>query len=94
MQKITPHLWFDQEAKEAAEFYTSVFPKSKIKDTTPLHNTPSGIVDIVTALKAQREHHAEEEEEVMKMRVVLCMTDVLMVLCAETINILHGDTKL
>lgn len=48
MQKIAPHLWFDKEAKEAAEFYTSVFPESKIKDTTTLHNTPSGTVDIVT----------------------------------------------
>lgn len=48
MQKITPHLWFDKEAKEAAEFYTSVFPQSKIKDSTTLHNTPSGTVDIVT----------------------------------------------
>ena len=48
MQKITPHLWFDKEAKEAAEFYTSVFPKSKIKDRTTLHNTPSGLVNIVT----------------------------------------------
>jgi predicted 3-demethylubiquinone-9 3-methyltransferase (glyoxalase superfamily) len=47
MQKITSHLWFDKEAREAAEFYTSVFPKSKIKDTTTLHNTPSGTVDIV-----------------------------------------------
>jgi len=27
MQKITPHLWFDKEAREAAEFYTSVFPE-------------------------------------------------------------------
>ncbi len=41
-------LWFDKEAKEAAEFYTSVFPRSRIKDTTTLHNTPSGTVDIVT----------------------------------------------
>jgi predicted 3-demethylubiquinone-9 3-methyltransferase (glyoxalase superfamily) len=48
MQKITPHLWFDKEAKEAAEFYTSVFPKSKIKDITTLDNTPSGTVDVVT----------------------------------------------
>ncbi len=48
MQKIIPHLWFDKEAKEAAQFYTSVFPKSKIKDTTTLHNTPSGTVDIIT----------------------------------------------
>ena len=48
MLKITPHLWFDKEAREAAEFYSSVFPNSKIKDTTTLHNTPSGTVDVVT----------------------------------------------
>lgn len=30
MQKITPCLWFVGQAKEAAEFYTSVFPGSKI----------------------------------------------------------------
>ena len=48
MQKITTHLWFDKEAKEAAEFYTFVFENSKIKDTTTLDNTPSGSVDIVT----------------------------------------------
>jgi len=48
MQKITPHLWFDKEAKEAAEFYTSIFKDSKVKSTTTLHNTPSGSVDIVT----------------------------------------------
>jgi predicted 3-demethylubiquinone-9 3-methyltransferase (glyoxalase superfamily) len=47
-QKITPHLWFDKEAKEAAMFYTSIFPKSKIKNTATIHNTPSGSVDIVT----------------------------------------------
>ena len=48
MQKITPHLWFDKEAKEAADFYVSTFPRSKIKSTTMLHNTPSGSVDVVT----------------------------------------------
>ena len=48
MEKITPHLWFDKEAKEAAEFYISTFKGSKIKNTTTLHNTPSGMVDIVT----------------------------------------------
>jgi predicted 3-demethylubiquinone-9 3-methyltransferase (glyoxalase superfamily) len=30
MPKITPWLWFDTEAEEAARFYTSVFPNSKI----------------------------------------------------------------
>jgi predicted 3-demethylubiquinone-9 3-methyltransferase (glyoxalase superfamily) len=48
MQKITPHLWFDKEAREAAEFYTSLFPDSKITNTTTLHDTPSGDTDIVS----------------------------------------------
>jgi predicted 3-demethylubiquinone-9 3-methyltransferase (glyoxalase superfamily) len=30
MQKITPFLWFDKEAEEAANFYVSVFKNSKI----------------------------------------------------------------
>src|SRR4051812_3912427 len=48
IQPITPHLWFDKEAKEAADFYCSVFPDSKIKNTTTLHNTPSGDCDLVS----------------------------------------------
>lgn len=48
MQKITPHLWFDKEAKEAAEFYVSVFPNSKITNVTTLHDTPSGDADSVS----------------------------------------------
>jgi predicted 3-demethylubiquinone-9 3-methyltransferase (glyoxalase superfamily) len=30
MQKITPCLWFDTEGENAAKFYTSIFPNSKI----------------------------------------------------------------
>jgi predicted 3-demethylubiquinone-9 3-methyltransferase (glyoxalase superfamily) len=30
MPSITPSLWFDNDLEEAAEFYTSVFPNSKI----------------------------------------------------------------
>ena|SRR5882724_6004077 len=30
MQKITTFLWFDDKAEEAAEFYTSIFPNSKV----------------------------------------------------------------
>ena len=30
MKKITPFLWFDKDAEEAAKFYVSVFPNSKI----------------------------------------------------------------
>jgi predicted 3-demethylubiquinone-9 3-methyltransferase (glyoxalase superfamily) len=48
MQKIIPHLWFDKEAKEAAEFYASIFLNSKVTNVTSLHNTPSGDADIVS----------------------------------------------
>jgi len=34
MQKITPFLWFDNQAEEAVKFYTSIFKKSKIKNVT------------------------------------------------------------
>jgi predicted 3-demethylubiquinone-9 3-methyltransferase (glyoxalase superfamily) len=57
MQKITPHLWFDKEAREAAEFYTSVFrlsgqftsglKESAVTETATIDNTPSGTVDLV-----------------------------------------------
>ncbi len=32
-QKITPNLWFNKVAKEAVDFYVSVFPNSKITKT-------------------------------------------------------------
>ncbi len=50
MQKITPHLWFDKEAKEAAQFYTSIFANSKITNITTIHEVPSptGDSDIVS----------------------------------------------
>jgi predicted 3-demethylubiquinone-9 3-methyltransferase (glyoxalase superfamily) len=34
MRQIVPNLWFDTEAEEAAEFYTSVFPNSRIVNVT------------------------------------------------------------
>ncbi|MFA5763378.1 MAG: VOC family protein [archaeon] len=46
-QKIVPHLWFNKEAIEAAEFYTAVFPNSKITHKSIIKNTPSGDCDIV-----------------------------------------------
>ena len=47
MAKIIPHLWFDHQASEAADFYTSVFPGSKKLEGATLHDTPSGTVDIL-----------------------------------------------
>jgi predicted 3-demethylubiquinone-9 3-methyltransferase (glyoxalase superfamily) len=50
-QKITPFLWFDQQAEEAATFYTNVFPNSKIVSVTrygqagrEIHGKPEGSV--------------------------------------------------
>lgn len=45
---ITPHLWFDTQAKEAAEFYVSVFSNSAIQHVSMIKDTPSGDCDIVS----------------------------------------------
>jgi predicted 3-demethylubiquinone-9 3-methyltransferase (glyoxalase superfamily) len=47
MRNITPHLWFDREAKEAAEFYVSTFPESRVITVRTITDTPSGDCDIV-----------------------------------------------
>src|SRR4030095_780506 len=47
-QKILPHLWFDKEAKEAAELYTSIFPRSRVTHVTTLRDTPGGDCDVVS----------------------------------------------
>jgi predicted 3-demethylubiquinone-9 3-methyltransferase (glyoxalase superfamily) len=48
MRNITPHLWYDKEAVEAAELYVSVLPDSKIHDVSTIYDTPSGDTDIVS----------------------------------------------
>jgi predicted 3-demethylubiquinone-9 3-methyltransferase (glyoxalase superfamily) len=41
--KIFTHLWYAKEAEEAAKFYASVFPDSRVDRVTPLHSdSPSG----------------------------------------------------
>jgi predicted 3-demethylubiquinone-9 3-methyltransferase (glyoxalase superfamily) len=51
MQRITPCLWFDDNAEEAVKFYTSIFKNSRIKTVTryseagkEIHGKPSGTV--------------------------------------------------
>jgi predicted 3-demethylubiquinone-9 3-methyltransferase (glyoxalase superfamily) len=47
IQKITPFLWFDHQAEEAAVFYASIFPNSKIEKVVRYGATgpgPSGSV--------------------------------------------------
>jgi predicted 3-demethylubiquinone-9 3-methyltransferase (glyoxalase superfamily) len=51
MPTITPWLWFDTESEEAAEFYTSVFPNSRILDISrygPGSPRPEGTVMTVS----------------------------------------------
>ena len=43
MQKITPFLWYATEAEEAAAFYASIFPDSRVARVTSLPSeSPSG----------------------------------------------------
>ncbi|HEX6043661.1 MAG TPA: VOC family protein [Pyrinomonadaceae bacterium] len=46
-QKITTFLWFDNNAEEAAKFYTSVFKNAKIVNTTHYGNSGAGPADRV-----------------------------------------------
>jgi predicted 3-demethylubiquinone-9 3-methyltransferase (glyoxalase superfamily) len=58
MQKITPFLWFDDKAEEAANFYVSVFKDSKIETVSRYGDAgpgPKGSVMIVQfQLEGQR----------------------------------------
>src|SRR5215471_4488094 len=48
MESIATHLWFDKNAREAAEWYVSQLPGSRIKNVSMLHNTPSGDTELVS----------------------------------------------
>ncbi len=58
MPIITPMLWFDTQAEEAAEFYVSVFPNSRI--TSVSHYTEAGPRPAGTVLTVQFELDGEE----------------------------------
>ncbi|MBS1600260.1 MAG: VOC family protein [Bacteroidetes bacterium] len=61
-QKIIPHLWFDTQAEQAVNFYTSIFKKSKIirtsrygKEGQEIHKMPEGtVMSIEFELAGQR----------------------------------------
>lgn len=46
MKKITPFLWFDTQALDAARFYVSLFDNSKILETTDYGQTAPGTEDV------------------------------------------------
>jgi predicted 3-demethylubiquinone-9 3-methyltransferase (glyoxalase superfamily) len=39
MPSVTPHLWFEKEAEEAAKLYCSILPNSRILETQRIENT-------------------------------------------------------
>jgi predicted 3-demethylubiquinone-9 3-methyltransferase (glyoxalase superfamily) len=52
MQKITPFLWFNGQAEEAARFYVSLFPDSRIdRVTRSPADTPSGPAGMVLTVE-------------------------------------------
>jgi predicted 3-demethylubiquinone-9 3-methyltransferase (glyoxalase superfamily) len=60
-QKITPCLWFDHQAEEAAKFYTSIFPNSRITNIVRFSNVgqeihgrpPGSIMTVAFELNGQ-----------------------------------------
>ena len=52
LQKIVPHLWYSKEAEEAARFYATVFPESRVDRVTPLPaDSPSGPAGSVSVVE-------------------------------------------
>jgi predicted 3-demethylubiquinone-9 3-methyltransferase (glyoxalase superfamily) len=58
MQKITPFLWFENEAEEAAKFYVSIFRESKIEKITRYGDAGPGpkgtVMTVLFQLKGQQ----------------------------------------
>jgi predicted 3-demethylubiquinone-9 3-methyltransferase (glyoxalase superfamily) len=55
IQKITPFLWFDHQAEEAARFYTSVFSNSKIVKVVRYGNAGPGPAGSVMTVEFELE---------------------------------------
>lgn len=58
MQKITPFLWFDTQAEEAAQFYVSIFDKARIVNVTRYGDSgpgpKGGVMTVEFELAGQR----------------------------------------
>jgi predicted 3-demethylubiquinone-9 3-methyltransferase (glyoxalase superfamily) len=57
MQKITPFLWFDNQAEEAAKFYVSIFKKSRIVKITRYGDAGPGPKGSVMTVAFRLEGH-------------------------------------
>jgi predicted 3-demethylubiquinone-9 3-methyltransferase (glyoxalase superfamily) len=55
--RITPNLWFDTQAEEAAEHYVSIFPRSRIVTTTRYTEAGPGPVGTVMTIEFELDGH-------------------------------------
>jgi len=85
MQKITPFLWFDNQAEDAANFYTSIFKNSNVVKVTRYGDTgpgPKGSVmtvvswQIVPTVLGVMLQHADPERSQRVMNAVLQMKKI------------------
>jgi len=85
MQKIVPHLWYDNEAKEAASFYVSLFDDSKILNVNVFENNPSGDSELVSFELAGQQFQAISAGPYFKLNSSIS----LMVACesVEEVNV-------
>ncbi len=88
MIRIVPHLWFDRDAIEAANWYTSLFEGSEVTRIHRITGTPSGEVDIVDFRLANLEFEAISAGPYFKFNpsisfMVACRT-------AEEVDRLHA----
>lgn len=93
IQKITPCLWFDKEAEEAARFYCSIFPDSKIGEISRYGDTgpgPKGSVMVVMFTLAGQELMGMNGGPVFKFTEAIS----LMVNCETQTEVDHYWEKL
>ena len=74
-QRLTPCLWFDNQAEEAANYYVGIFPNSRITSTT---RYPS----------AGQEIHHQQAGSVMVVVMVSVVVTVLVIVLAGSVTVL------
>ncbi len=57
MPRITPNLWFDAEGHDAAEFYVSVFPNSRITNVSHYNEAGPGVTGTVLTVDFELDGH-------------------------------------
>ena len=71
--KIHPHLWYNDKAREAAEFYCSIFPDSRIDRISSLPSDspsgPAGSVEIVEFIPASLQEMMVDSDREKAKRV-------------------------